>query len=214
MNQLYYIFILFGLLFILEKKAINILTSYVGMILSVALILPTIKNITLETLEKIDGEYISYILILVQVSALTILFGFIIMLFPNLSHSSPKNNKPNGKETKSYLNRKTIFITGILILLVVILVYNTQIVLEIYNYIFTPFNYGLDISKDIYFNWNILKEENIFGNLKEYYLQEDTNLLRNIGKSLYTNDNSILKLIMITTILLLAIISLFFIIPL
>lgn len=85
MNQIYYIFILFCLLFIIESKAINILISFVGIMITLA-----IQLANNQYLLDINGEYISYILILVQVSALTILFGFIIMLYPYTLYNKTK----------------------------------------------------------------------------------------------------------------------------
>lgn len=81
MDQIIYIFLLLNILFLIERKAINKLICYVGIVLTIALIISNLKDI-----KYINAEYISYILILVQLSALTILFGFIIMLYPILNN--------------------------------------------------------------------------------------------------------------------------------
>lgn len=73
--------ILFGLLFIIEKKPMNILFNFIGLILSVAIILG--QNNT---------EYLSYLLIIIYCSALTIIFGFVIMLTP-IDYTSTTDNK-------------------------------------------------------------------------------------------------------------------------
>lgn len=79
--------ITFSILFIIERKSINTLANYIGITILIA-ILVAINNC----------EYISYLLILVQISGLAILFGFIIMLFPK-NHTyyidSPKINQYN-----------------------------------------------------------------------------------------------------------------------
>jgi hypothetical protein len=70
MKELIGIYIIFGILYIFEKKNINKLGNYIGLVIIIAILLSFIKV-----------NYFTYILILVQISALTILFGFIIMLF-------------------------------------------------------------------------------------------------------------------------------------
>lgn len=219
MNQIYYIFLLFSILFLIERKAINILTSFVGIMISIALLLPTIKikSILGESLEKIDGEYISYILILVQVSALTILFGFIIMLFPNLSHSG--NIKEKKQKEKTYYNG--LIISGlifVILLISLILVIKREAskewIINFEKFIISIITIPSEYQEVEFKNLSNYQK----GNLPFYSIElnnnihNDTSLLRKIGKSLYSFDGSIIKLILITIILLLAIISLFFII--
>lgn len=204
MNQIYYIFILFSILFLIEKRAINILISFVGLIISVAIMLPSIQS-----LEKIDGEYYSYILILVQVSALTILFGFIIMLFPHLSHTTPTNILNRYNNINKYIK-----ISIILLALFILLIYITT---NNYNYNLVEILNNNLRSRLISFNLlnnklDLIKENYKIGIINN--IQTDTSFIRKIGESLYSFDNSIMKLIILTIILLLAIISLFFIISL
>ena len=118
MNQLYYILLLFSILFLLENKAINILICFVGLLITLALIIPTIKE---NGIINIEAEYYSYILILVQVSALTILFGFIIMLFPTLSYSKPTNID------KKFFSNNYYYL---FFLLVILILYNIRPSLE------------------------------------------------------------------------------------
>ena len=70
MNQIILLYIIFTLGYIIERKSINKLACYIGIVLTIAILLG-LNNC----------EYISYILVLVQISGLTIIFGFIIMLF-------------------------------------------------------------------------------------------------------------------------------------
>lgn len=180
MNQLFYILLLFCILFLFEKKAINILICFVGLLLTLALIIPSINK---NDIINIEAEYYSYILILVHVSALTILFGFIIMLFPFLSYSKPtKINQKN--------NNNIIFY----ILIIILIFFIKPLILE------------------NFFN---------ISNINSYYiiqdntqnLNQDSYFLRKLGIYLYNIDNNIIKLIILTLILLLTIIALFFLTP-
>lgn len=120
MNQIIYIFILFNLLFLIERKAINKLLTFVGIIITTALLLA-------EEMKIIDGTYFSYILILIEVSALTILFGFIIMLFPNIS-------------TRSSLSGPSLFnnpLISIILLIPLLFLLQSKTSLNIWN----PFAY-------------------------------------------------------------------------
>lgn len=71
MEAIKILIILFGLLFIIERKPMNIIFNFIGLIVSVAIILG--QN---------NSEYLSYLLIIIYCSALTIIFGFVIMLTP------------------------------------------------------------------------------------------------------------------------------------
>lgn len=167
MDQIIFILLFFSLLFLIETKAINILICFIGIILSVAIKLSNLKELIL-----IQGQYFSYILILVQISALTILFGFIIMLYPTLSNNS--------------LNLNPRYKNIILIFLII----------------------GIFIFCIINTNENNLKIED----LDKIDLESNTQFLQKLGILLYSNDNTIFKLIVLTLILLLAIIALFFIV--
>lgn len=63
--------ILFSILFVIEYKPINILFNFIAIIISIAFLLG-LNNC----------QFISYILALVFLGALTILFGFVIMITP------------------------------------------------------------------------------------------------------------------------------------
>jgi len=71
MGAIKFLIILFGLLFIIERKPMNIIFNFIGLIVSVAIILGLNNT-----------EYLSYLLIIIYCSALTIIFGFVIMLTP------------------------------------------------------------------------------------------------------------------------------------
>ena len=75
---------IFGLLFLLERKPMNLLFNYIGLILSVALLLGFY-----------NADYISYLLIIIYCSALTIIFGFVLMLCPT---------EPNSIKLTTYVN--------------------------------------------------------------------------------------------------------------
>lgn len=196
MNQIYYIFILFCMLFLIETKAINILISFVALLLSLALILPYINISNFGNLENLEGEYFSYALILVQVSALTILFGFVIMLFPTLSYSSTKL-------TSFYFLKKNkfIFLLFINIIIIFINIIDYNIIKSFYSFLKLLFVPIYNDNSTITFSLDFSS------------LNYDTIFFRKFGYYLYTIDNNIIKLLLITIILLLAIISLFFIIP-
>lgn len=218
MNQIFYIFILFCLLFIIESKAINILISFVGIMITLAIQL-AINRYLLD----INGEYISYILILVQVSALTILFGFIIMLYPSLSLTTQKsifsrkspglisNLNVTNNSSKTFRN---IFFSIILL----------GLIYSIYTYLYLDLpTYGWKISTNkitenaisLYLSSKLQLDTILRFSSPEWsdcILSGDTELLRKLGTSLYTEDNNIIKLILLTVILLLAIIILFFLV--
>lgn len=81
MEAIKLLIILFGLLFIIERKPMNIIFNFIGLIVSVAIILG--QNNT---------EYLSYLLIIIYCSALTIIFGFVIMLTPINNSNNPSLN--------------------------------------------------------------------------------------------------------------------------
>ena len=68
--------VIFGLLFILERKPMNILFNFIALVITVAILLA----------KSIGMDYLSYLLIIIYCSALTIIFGFVIMLTPNYSY--------------------------------------------------------------------------------------------------------------------------------
>lgn len=213
MNQIIYLLILFSLLYLIETKAINILLAFVAIIISLAFILPTITN----NVESIESEYYSYILILVQVSALTILFGFIIMLFPNLSYSTPKNISTPKKLEKIDNNKnwqkKDIFIS-IISIIIFLFFFGTTLISYITPYfnLLAQFKFLTSQHTEISTTLvdNFYSTQDTINNLNN----SDTLFLRKLGLNLYTIDHNIIKLLVLTIILLLAIISLFFLINL
>lgn len=222
MDQIFFIFLFFCFLFLIETKAINLLICFVGIILTLAIKLANLNSLTI-----LEGEYISYILILVQVSALTILFGFLIMLYPTLpiQKISPLIQNTKIQNTKN-LNLKGTWPFGKYLKnprsAFGILLFCLFFILLSYNYIKTSkeelfFPIG---SKNGFFSILQAKEyitpdfcadyNAPFGSKR--IIPQDTNFLRDLGYYLYTNDNNIFKLIILTIILLLAIIALFFLV--
>lgn len=194
MDQIFFIFLLFNILFLIEKKAINILICFVGIVITLAIQISTIfyNEDNINILSLIDGQYFSYILILVQVSALTILFGFIIMLYPNLS----KNNINSSITIWRYFKKPVFIILTLLELIFLLFFYQylDQIKLFIYN-IYNETLYWLPTN-------NSIDHINTF----------ESSFLSKLGNNLYNDENNIIKLIFITIILLFAIIALFFLI--
>lgn len=72
MEAIKLLILVFGLLFILERKPMNIIFNFIGIIISTAILLG-----------HFDTDYLSYLLIIIYCSALTIIFGFVIMLTPS-----------------------------------------------------------------------------------------------------------------------------------
>ncbi len=175
--------ITFSILFIIERKSINTLANYIGITILIA-ILVAINNC----------EYISYLLILVQISGLAILFGFIIMLFPN-NHTyyidSPKINQ--------YNNDSYFFILFILF--------------------FTPFIYYLIGGKEFLFDilnlsnnisiWNdsLLNHSNLLGSLPGC---REVLFISKLAYFLYFSNFYFFNFLFLTLFLLFAIIALFF----
>lgn len=162
--------------------------SYIGITLIIAILIGTMKIYDPSGIGIKDIEYISYVIILVQISALTILFGFIIMLYPIQELSSPQGLKNIIKP-----NIKIVFI-----LITLILIYSIKSIniIEIY--------------KNIYWEEELIKigAEKI----KIPKSGESIKILKTIGELLYTDNNIIIKLIILTLILLIAIVAIFYII--
>jgi len=162
--------------------------SYIGITLIIAILIGTMKIYDPSGIGIKDIEYISYVIILVQISALTILFGFIIMLYPIQELSSPQGLKNIIKP-----NIKIVFI-----LITLILIYSIKSI----NII--------EIFKNIYWEEELIKigAEKI----KIPKSGESIKILKTIGELLYTDNNIIIKLIILTLILLIAIVAIFYII--
>lgn len=158
------ILLFMGLIFLLEWRTLNALISYIGLTIILAIILAKDSIIQL-----IGGEYISYIIILVQVGAISVLFGLVLMII-----------QPTNREIKES-NKKRILL---------FIIYSTIMILLSYN-----------------------KTQDYPQLLQPSDIQTNNGpLLYIIGQEFYTNLGSIIKLLVITVILLLAIIGLFFII--
>lgn len=164
--------ITFSILFIIERKSINTLANYIGITILIA-ILVAINNC----------EYISYLLILVQISGLAILFGFIIMLFPK-NHTyyidSPKINQ--------YNNDSYFFILFILF--------------------FTPFIYYLIGGKEFLFD--ILNLSNNISIWNDSLLNHSNLFISKLAYFLYFSNFYFFNFLFLTLFLLFAIIALFF----
>lgn len=198
MNEIFILFIILGTLFIIENKSINLLAYYVGMVIIIAILItifPNLNNIE----QSCNGiSYISYMLVLVQISALTILFGFIIMLYP-------KNNTDiliKEKNPKILLNNINNSIKKIIYIILII----SFILFNIYLYM-NNINI-INILVDVINENNIVKINNInYFNIEN----ETSTFLNKISYLLYTEPSNIFKFMVLTIILLFAIICLFFI---
>lgn len=198
MNEIYILFLILGTLFILENKSINLLAYYVGLVILLAVVIsisPDLSNIYHQYGNGIS--YISYILILVQISALTILFGFIIMLFPNNSTDIliKQKNIPTKKINKPLMDN--IILKILLIVLISSIFYY---IINNYNH----FKYLLNIITEYKLEIiNVQDIQNIDNNTYKF--------LSKISYLLYGDPSNIFKFLVLTIILLFAIICLFFI---
>lgn len=186
MEGLIILLIILSLLFIIEYKSINTLANFIGIIIIIAIILALY-----------NCDYLSFILILVQISALTILFGFIIMLFPKnntIPHPSPQQPF-NSKFIYKFEIRKGykyILCTIIISLLIKLLNYYPSVLY--YNYFSDSLN--------LYYNqfsypFSLLSISN------------SHNFLFKLGGILYNSIYSIVFIVLII-FLLFAIIALFY----
>lgn len=195
MNEIFILFIILGTLFIIENKSINLLAYYVGMVIIIAILITIFPNLNNFEQTNIGISYISYMLVLVQISALTILFGFIIMLYP-------KNNTDiliKEKNNQILFNNNKSSIKNIIFILILI----SFILLNLYLYM-----NNINIINILV---DIINENNI---IKTNYLNienETSTFLNKISYLLYTEPSNIFKFMVLTIILLFAIICLFFI---
>lgn len=250
MNEIIIIFIILGTLFILENKSINLLAYYVGMVIIIAILISNYSNLSQlcwnnqfsmyfkqQNWEEIYNNtigYISYILILVQISALTILFGFIIMLFPKNNTDILINNKKIsqtispahkcaggaggqvGEEEKKN-NIKIIISICLIIILLSFLKLYSQFFLQTTgnNELFPDWekcNEWYCRIKD-WFNWGYF-----FNFIPDPYFvspiemeQCNWEVIRKLYMLIYSEPSNIIKFMIITIILLFAIIGLFYI---
>ena len=209
MNELKIILVILGILYLIERKSINTLMNFVGIVIILAILLG------LQIPSGFEGlEFISYILILVQISALTILFGFIIMLFAQNTTNIIQNlNNPIQTSKKNYSifsenrNKKIILILILSILgissIIIIYLSNTECFIQnqIYN-----------IIKNIEFVYNNATQSGVLErNSINLEIHKNTTVEK-IGMKLFSEESNIIKFIIITLILLLAIIALFYMI--
>lgn len=197
MNEIYILFLILGVLFIIENKSINLLAYYVGMVILIAILIsiyPDLNNIQ----QFWNGiSYISYMLVLVQISALTILFGFIIMLYPKNNTDILIKQKNNNKILINNNNNSLIIICILIIFISII------------YYIFNNNENQLINILNSKWGWEISEINNIHPNI---WVENNTSIFINkISYLLYCDPSNILKLVILTIILLFAIICLFFI---
>lgn len=167
MEAIKLLIIVFGILFIFERKPMNIIFNFIGLIIATAILLG-----------KYDTDYLSYLLIIIYCSALTIIFGFVIMLTPSDNWQS------------------------------------TGISKDIRIYLLLPFIIFLT-----YFSFNSYEFLNnhiptTIENLTENRILEgDWNLtiINKIGNMLYMEEINIIRFMIATLILLLALVALFYI---
>lgn len=158
---LFFLF-LFLILFTIDKKPMNILLDFIGIVLTLAIYI--ILN------NKIDMSLISYMLIIIYGSAIVILFGFIIMLYHYSKTFKPlsildqfiqiKSKEifislfPKGIKISPWfylINKvKNIFLIIIYMYLLYVIINNMYIELEDISNFFIPEEKNLDIIKAIF----------------------------------------------------------------
>lgn len=195
MNEISILLIIFSFLFLIEIKSINNLANYIGIVLSLAILISLLyPNLT----------YISFILILIQISALTILFGLIIMLFPN-NHTIPFPSSTIPTTNKLSFNKWIIAIISLiapLFLLFNLTNTNTEVIdpesLKSINNIWLNSINNLRIEDQT--NWT------------NSFINNNNNILFKIAQSFYTDSSIIIKFLFITFLLFFAIVALFFLV--
>jgi NADH:ubiquinone oxidoreductase subunit 6 (subunit J) len=251
------LFIFLSLAFLLERKPLNLILNFVGILISLAFI---ISN------EYPEAQFFSFILIIVYTSALSILFGFIIMLNPNNIQSysniipkiliKPNNNKQLIQKTYSKkidlnptlpyrsvglwskirdyfynfikinsIKNKYFFILIIFfffffynfffsnynLLHFFSLVYKTSDSSIIHNKILTIFH---SILPQLKLSYDTIVSNNVIWNSSEQEFNSISYLevIEKLGRNIYSCPNTIINFIIAILILLLALISLFFLI--
>lgn len=175
--------VIFGLLFIVERKPMNIIFNFIGLVVTVAILLGQSAPF------GAGMDYLSYLLIIIYCSALTIIFGFVIMLTPTSYTSTPTNLKDRASAPLWRL--PFLFLSA---LAVTFYIFN-------YNH---PFEIG-GIS--------------IPSGCLEMVEKKDSGspqggawaVINKIGNLLYTEEINIIKFMIATLILLLALVALFFV---
>ena len=181
MEEVTILLIILSIAFLFENKPINLIFNFVGILITLSLLIYYYYS---------SAIYFSFILIIVYTSALSILFGFIIMLNPN---------NYNLEEKKTGVN----FIKGIIITLLLssIIVIISKTGNYVLNYHFNDF---------INFIINTIKKNN--NNIETLYLNKykEVEILYKIGDTLYTFPSVLLKFFISVLILLISILSLFY----
>lgn len=202
MNELFILFLIFSFLFLLENKNINKLGNYVGLVIIFSI-----------SLSLINLSYFSFILLLVQISALSILFGFIIMLYiprkEKLNFISNNNNfnvklsSSDSTKTSNYL--KSLMNWGAILIMFILILIN-------FNYInfnsFQTYSFKEIVNLLILFLNYFFKAEN--SSLTDEILNTDLFIIPNLSLLLF--KEYLLNLFIITLLLFFAIVALFFVV--
>jgi len=184
MNEITILLTIFSLLFLIENKSINNLANYIGIVISLAILI---------SLNFHFCKYISFILILIQISALTILFGLIIMLFPKNNTLPYNENSEEGLiRTNPPLNISYLYFP-LIILISLFLLFNFN-----FEGIYLPNSSPFLHFDSNYWNLSLSESSNSF--------------LLKIGQLFYTEPNTIIKFFFLTFLLFFAIIALFYLI--
>lgn len=175
--------VIFGLLFIVERKPMNILFNFIGLVVTVAILLGQSAPF------GAGMDYLSYLLIIIYCSALTIIFGFVIMLTPI---SSTPTSAPNPKWGLAGRGESLLipFLCALAIT-VTALIFN-------YNH---PFEI-IGIS-----DMGVCPGEG----LENIDRPTEGSVINKIGNLLYTEEINIIKFMIATLILFFALVALFFV---
>jgi NADH:ubiquinone oxidoreductase subunit 6 (subunit J) len=199
-----FLLLLLLFLFFFEKRTLFSLLYFIGLTIIIAIF------ISLNPIIRfIDGEYLSYILILVQVGAISVLFGLIIMLLPDgggVSSTPPLPVIFLKGPSRSLKGVPSSLFSPVLLLLLSALFLSLL-------FFFPPFPFlkGLLGSLPLFCS-ELLPRFSFLNSpppLWEGSLGQ-TPLLFKIGIALYTFPPFIFKFFLLTILLLLAIIGLFF----
>lgn len=171
--------VIFGLLFIVERKPMNILFNFIGLVVTVAILLGQSAPFGAGI------DYLSYLLIIIYCSALTIIFGFVIMLTP-MSPTPTSAQAPTAEGGRLGWGRSYLI----------------------------PFLCALAVTATaLIFNYNHPFEITGISNMVEYGggPTEGWSVINKIGNLLYTEEINIIKFMIATLILFFALVALFFV---
>lgn len=223
------LFIFLSLAFLLERKPLNLILNFVGILISLTFL---ISN------EYPEAQYFSFILIIVYTSALSILFGFIIMLNPNnlklssitqfntniLSHSTLIKNQDYWQKDKNISIIRNNKIKSLILLFFILLFLfcikkeieflldNLETTKNLFDLLYKSWiewkSYFFSSISN--FNWNFFY--NSFIDLDIEIFPFNIEIIEKTGRNIYSSPNTIINFIIAIFILLLALISLFFLI--